>query len=417
MHEATVREKKKQEYDVEGLPTTERLYHEDIFEFKSYVLKDWEKDGKHYVVLDKTAFYPESGGQDYDTGFMDIDRVVNVQKSGDIIVHIVEGNKTFVRGTLVNCKIDKARRTQLMRHHTGTHIINGAARRVLGDHVWQAGSEKKIDRARLDITHYEIPTEAEMSEIERLANKVIEENRKVTKTVLPRTEAEQLYGFRLYQGGAVPSSDIRVVNIEGWDVEACGGTHSDSTSEIEQIKLLRAKKIQDGVIRLEYVAGFEKIKETLEKMKEDDSNKTNILIRKIVELNEKAETDGKTYEQLEDIYKSELKSQKEKTKQNANIIDVSEDVSFVDASFKEIQEAGRKKVKDNPESFAVIIGQGTVFGIRGSDCSVDVERFVKVASEVLGGKYGGKDVEFTGGGPLKEKSKEAYEKAKAMLKL
>ncbi|ASJ05627.1 alanine--tRNA ligase [Thermococcus barossii] len=242
---------------VKDLPETRTLYYEDPFmrEFDAEVLRvieDW-------VVLNQTAFYPEGGGQPYDTGVLVVDgeevKVTEVQKVGKVILHRVERPGPFKPGAKVHGRLDWERRIQHMRHHTGTHVLMGALVRVLGKHVWQAGSQLHTDWARLDISHYKRITEEELREIERLANRVVMENRKVTWEWLPRTEAEMKYGFRLYQGGVVPGRVIRVLKIEGWDVQACGGTHLPSTGLIGPIKILRTERIQDGVERIIFAAG------------------------------------------------------------------------------------------------------------------------------------------------------------------
>ncbi|NJE76767.1 alanine--tRNA ligase [Thermococcus sp. ES12] len=242
---------------VKDLPETRTLYYEDPFmrEFDAEVLRvieDW-------VVLNQTAFYPEGGGQPYDTGVLVVDgeevKVTEVQKVGKVILHRVERPEPFKPGAKVHGRLDWERRIQHMRHHTGTHVLMGALVRVLGKHVWQAGSQLHTDWARLDISHYKRITEEELREIERLANRVVMENRKVTWEWLPRTEAEMKYGFRLYQGGVVPGRVIRVLKIEDWDVQACGGTHLPSTGLIGPIKILRTERIQDGVERIIFAAG------------------------------------------------------------------------------------------------------------------------------------------------------------------
>ncbi|MEM2352521.1 MAG: DHHA1 domain-containing protein, partial [Thermoproteota archaeon] len=144
----------------------------------------------------------------------------------------------------------------LMRHHTATHIIMGAARRVLGEHVWQAGTQKDIRQSRLDITHPKRLTKEEISRIEELANEAVMENMLVEITWMPREKAERIYGFRLYQGGVVPGREIRVVKIDDWEVEACGGTHCKSTGDVGAIKILRTERIQDGVERIIFSAGL-----------------------------------------------------------------------------------------------------------------------------------------------------------------
>jgi alanyl-tRNA synthetase len=126
---------------------------------------------------------------------------------------------------------------------------------VLGEHIWQAGAAKTVEKGRLDITHFETLTPEEIKKIEAVANRVIEENRPVVKLEMAKNAAEARYGFRLYQGGAVPGSTIRVITIDGFDTEACGGTHLHTTGEVKRVALLRSTKVQDGVIRIEYVAG------------------------------------------------------------------------------------------------------------------------------------------------------------------
>jgi len=251
------------EAKVSDLPSTGMLYYEDAYlrEFEAKVLR---VIGSKYIVLDKTAFYPEGGGQPADHGVLRFDRksvdVVDVQKVGNVIVHVVKDSVSIKSGSRVNGTIDWDRRISLMKHHTATHVINGAARRVLGQHVWQAGSQKDVDKARLDISHFRRISLDEMHEIERLANEAVIANIPVQTMWLPRTEAEQKFGFRLYQGGAIPGKEIRIVKTEGWEVEACGGTHLRNTGEIGFIKILHTERIQDGVERLVYSAGISALK-------------------------------------------------------------------------------------------------------------------------------------------------------------
>ncbi len=235
---------------------TEALYFDDyqLVNFKAKVLEIVEQNSKFYVVLDKTAFYPTSGGQAHDLGYINKSRVVDVFKQDNLIVHVLD-NVDFSVGDEIEGRIDFERRKQLTQHHTSAHIINGSARRILGNHVWQAGASKSVDKAHLDITHYAQLSKEEIKQIEDLANKIIVENLPVKKYFLKRNVAEERFGFRLYQGGAVPGKIIRVVEIPDFDVEACGGTHLDSTGEAELIKIVKTSKVRDGVVRIEFVAG------------------------------------------------------------------------------------------------------------------------------------------------------------------
>jgi alanyl-tRNA synthetase len=248
---------------VEGLAPTEQLYYVDTYqkEFDAKVLKI--VDGTN-VVLDKSCFYPEGGGQPADHGFLLFGDarfdVVDVQKIGKVIIHKINANASFKQGAAVKGVLDWERRYALMKAHTVTHVVNGAARRVLGEHVWQSGTQKGLETTRLDITHYKRLTPEEIHKIETLANQAVMANMPVTIKVYPRNEAESLYGFRLYQGGAVPGKDIRVVKTGDWDVEACAGTHLASTSEVGLLKIVYTERIQDGVERLGYAVGLEALK-------------------------------------------------------------------------------------------------------------------------------------------------------------
>ncbi|MHA1616036.1 MAG: alanine--tRNA ligase [Candidatus Njordarchaeales archaeon] len=259
---------------LEGLPSTKPLYYEDQYmkEFDAKIV--FVKN--HYVVLDQTAFYPRGGGQLEDTGEIIIDgkilKVVDVRKIGNVIVHVVDSPvERELVGKTIHGKINWRRRWLHMKHHTATHIVNAAARYVLGPHVWQVGAEKSEKYARLDISHHKNLTEEEINRIEELANKIVMENRPVKIEILDRTTAEKKYGVRIYQGGAVPGKYLRIVSVKDWEVEACGGTHVRSTGEIGFIKIIGTRRIHDGVVRLIFVAGeraYEYIKEQEKYLKE-----------------------------------------------------------------------------------------------------------------------------------------------------
>ncbi len=238
---------------VKGVPETKLLYHdnEKLYDFTAKVLRIIEKK---WVVLDKTAFYPRGGGQEPDLGTLGDHKVYDVEKIGNVVVHAVE-NIRFKEGSTIKGNVNAARRQQIAKHHTATHIINGAARRLLGEHVWQAGSKKDVDKAHLDITHYAQLTDQQIEAIEKSANDVVKKKLKVLKQTLPRDEAERKFGFRLYQGGAVPGRMLHTIDISGWDVEACGGIHVNNTSEIGPIVILKTERVQDGIVRLIYAAG------------------------------------------------------------------------------------------------------------------------------------------------------------------
>ena len=285
-HEREGIKKEEVKFDLRDLPKTKILFYgePEVLEFKAKVLKVFDNN---FAVLDQTAFYPTSGGQLHDKGFIDGKEVLNVQKIGEIIIHQlkegVEENKT------VFCKVDKKRREILRKHHTATHIINYSARKVLGRHIWQHGAEKDVDKARLDITHFESLNEEEIKKIENLANEIVERNLPVKIEFLPRNEAEKKYGFRIYQGGAVPQKTIRIVSIDDLDHEACGGLHCNSTKDVGFILILKTKRIADGLVRLEFCSGdlaFNYLKEK-EKILKEVSEKLGVSEEKVPEAVEK----------------------------------------------------------------------------------------------------------------------------------
>lgn len=160
----------------------------------------------------------------------------------------------MIKGKQVHGTVNKERRAQLRSHHTGTHIVFAACRKILGPHVWQNGAKKTVESAHLDITHFKSITAEEEKAIENEANRIINECHDIQKGFMDKAEAEKQYGFHLYQGGVVPGNSLRVVNIKDVDTEACCGTHCDNTAEVGWIRILKSNRVSDGIVRLSYVA-------------------------------------------------------------------------------------------------------------------------------------------------------------------
>ncbi|NHJ04450.1 MAG: alanine--tRNA ligase [Candidatus Heimdallarchaeota archaeon] len=238
----------------EGIPDT--IVDYNLLTFEGEVL--WQEE--NLVILKTTGFYPTSGGQLHDLGSIDGIPIKEVRKVGAVVVHILDSPLPTKRKN-VRCSIDLHRRRILMSHHTATHVVNAAAREVLGPHIWQAGAEKTIEKGRLDITHFDSLTQEQMDLIEQRANEIVYENIEVSIEILPRDIAEKRYGFTIYQGGAIPEKDLRIVAIDDIDIECCGGTHANRTGDIGPIVLLSSERIQDGIVRLEYVSGETAVRE------------------------------------------------------------------------------------------------------------------------------------------------------------
>ncbi|AEK73221.1 alanyl-tRNA synthetase [Thermococcus sp. 4557] len=405
---------------VKDLPDTKTLYYEDPFmkEFDAEVLKvidDW-------VILNQTAFYPEGGGQPCDLGELEVEgekvEVRDVQKIGKVILHRVERPELFKPGAKVHGRIDWDRRIQHMRHHTGTHVLMGALVRVLGKHVWQAGSQLHTDWARLDISHYKRISEEELREIERLANRVVMENRKVTWEWLPRTEAEMKYGFRLYQGGVVPGRVIRVLKIEDWDVQACGGTHLPNTGLVGPIKILRTERIQDGVERIIFAAGEAAV---------DWMQETERLLKKTAEVfRVPPEKVPETAERFFNEWKAAKKEVEKLRKELAKLlvyelegkVEKVGEVEFIGAvvegAMDDLREAANKLRKEK-RVIVLISREGHFVVAVGDGLDVKAGELARAVTSVAGGGGGGRKELAQGRIKNPLKAEEAIEEVKKRL--
>ena len=266
-----IMEKKEPKKKTEEFQKTKPLYYEKqmIVETEAEVLGVVGNS----LVLDRTIFYPEGGGQMTDKGMINESKMEKAEKIGDVVFHHLAENEShkFRKGQKVLLKLNEKRRLALQRHHSATHLIIATAREVLGKHIWQAGSKKEEDFAHLDMTHFAKLTREQQNEIEKRVNRKVSEAHKITATIMNRGDAEKKYGFRLYQGGGAIGKEIRVIEVEGIDVEACGGLHMGNTSEVGYVKLMGSEQIQDGVLRVYYKAGekaLEYVQMEEEKMEE-----------------------------------------------------------------------------------------------------------------------------------------------------
>ncbi len=397
---------------------TELLFYEHPNEwvFQAQVL-DVTEDGS--VILDQTLLYPEGGGQPADHGTLDKGgrafSVVDVQKSGDVVLHKLatpEGHG-LAKGDRVTGKVDMRRRLAHARHHTATHLVHDSAKRVLGKHVWQAGAQKSEDRARLDISHYKRITTQELKAIELEANRRVMEMEIVETQFLPRTEAEKLFGFELYQGGVPPGNQIRVVRV-GSDIEACAGTHVTNTGMIGAIKILRAERIQDGVERIEFAAGEAAVRAGQER---DDllSGAADILRVPNEQLPRTAERffeewkgQQKEIERLkEDLAKARLKTLVAEAEIWDGLRIVVQKMGSAD-----IDELLKAAALLAEQDYVALLGSETgklvaAVGQSGLAKGVKAGSIIRAAAKALGGGGGGRPELAQGGGPNAQKLDEA----------
>jgi len=417
------KQKEQDQVSLEGLPDTELLYYsDDPKEFDANVLKSFDK----YVVLDKTSFYARGGGQEPDHGTIENFEVVDVSKHGNIIVHELK-NGIPKEGSAVSCVVNSKRRDSITKNHTSTHILNSSSRSVLGSWVWQHSAFKEEDHARLDITHHSALTDDEITKIEDLANSVVEKNIPVTIENFDRGTAEQKYGFKIYQGGIVPVKSIRIVSIEDFDIEACGGTHVKQTDEIELIKITRTKRIQDGVVRIEFVSGDT----ALDYVKRHDAD----LIKKSSELKDKTELKEKRREQKQELrekfpllVESIIQSKIGSTIVDEIVVDITEPgkPNFCCTDSDQYDEffhigLGEKLIEKDPWMvYCGIFEDGDKIRaiIYSGDQAANDKKagdIAKIVSEILGGAGGGNQRFAQGGGKDKSKKNDAIEKVKSMV--
>ena len=233
----------------------------DSVEAKTEVLKYRKVKAKgkeaYQLVLESTPFYAESGGQVGDKGWLQVGNaeveVVDTKKDNDLIIHFTESIPADLSGE-VTAKVDINKRKNTALHHSATHLLHAALRKVLGTHVAQKGSLVNEEHLRFDFSHFAKVTEEEIAAIEALVNEKIRENIPVIIKSMPKEEAMKLGAMALF--GEKYGDVVRVVVIDpNYSVELCGGTHVGATGELGLFKLTSESAVAAGVRRVEAVCG------------------------------------------------------------------------------------------------------------------------------------------------------------------
>jgi alanyl-tRNA synthetase len=244
-----------------SLPPTEFIGRETL-EAPVRIVKIINEGDRTEVVLDRTPFYAESGGQVGDTGLLlDPDtreRVAIVENTykpaPNAIVHRVHALTPLREGVEVIAHVDRPLRESTMRNHTATHLMHAALRQVLGNHVKQAGSVVEPGRLRFDFTHYAALTPPELEEVERLVNDQVLANTEVRTDVMDLDKALETGAMALF--GEKYGDKVRVVSVPGFSRELCGGTHVSRTGDIGLFKIIYEGAISAGHRRIEAITGL-----------------------------------------------------------------------------------------------------------------------------------------------------------------
>lgn len=405
-------------------PSTDLLFYDtpSETEFNAHVIGIY----KNNVVLDQTLFYPEGGGQPSDIGYLEVHgekiKVSHAEKIDDIVLHqVTEEDIQKVhpyKGQIIKGNVDPRRRQALTQNHSATHLIIAAARKILGDHVWQAGAQKGVKKSRIDISHYKRISSEELQKIEQLANKLVMDNISINTFWMDRTQAEKKYGFILYQGGVVPGMHIRTVEVEGTDVQACAGTHCNKTGDVGLIKIIRTERIQDGVERIEFSAGEAAIEavQTNDNILKESAAIFKVESEQLPKTCERFFTEWKSFKNEIDRLKGQIASLKiEGLSSSAKKIgDLTVLNEIVEADMGELIKIASDLTESKQEVDVVVIGnsEGKIVGAASPHAlneGIKINELIKQAAHIMGGGGGGKPHLAQGAGRDPGKLQEALD--------
>jgi alanyl-tRNA synthetase len=382
--------------DVSKFEPTDVLYYGTAEKFTAKVIGVLNG----HIVLDKTAFYPESGGQVSDNGLLNGIEVKAVQKQAGVILHEVKDPSKFKVGQKADGEVNVKRRKIITAHHTSAHLLNAACREVLGPHIWQGGSHKDDEKAHLDVTHYKRITQEELDKIEAKVNEYIRTDIPIVVEVLPRNTAEAKYGFTLYQGGAVPGKELRVVSVHGIDTEACGGTHHmlSKTGEIGYFKIVKREGVQDGIERITYKAGSVAVKymQDRERLLRDSAAVINVGetdLQKNIErfFNEWKEQKKKIEKMTETIAKDEAKTMVEESRKSGKPV-----IRVIDVEPDTLKKIGIV-ISESDGGMAVLMNNaGNTVCAAGKGAKTTAKELIERVIKKLGGSGGGSPVLASG---------------------
>ena len=352
-----------------------RSYYTDPYtvNFEAAVLELFQREGKSVVVLDKSFFYPTSGGQEHDTGFINGVAVVDVVEENDNILHILAGE--IPKGK-VNCEIDWKRRFGNMQQHTGQHILSASFENLFD--IQTVSSRLGESVGTIDLSRQ--PTSEELEAAVAQANKIVQENREV---VIHFADQSNVNSFKLRKPPKVEGT-VRIIEVKDFDFSPCGGTHCTHTSEIGVILTGNIEKIKGSLTRIEFYCGNRAIayyyrlhhsaRESA-RLLSTFPEEMSIAIERM--KNQLQEKDGKIKELSERILKSvceNLKPKLEQSSESFKVVDLNDDV----ASAEELRFVASSLAREVKTSFAFHRSEGNI-------CQMNLNLMVddKQASNIL----------------------------------
>ena len=382
------------------------------------------------IFVEETPFYGEKGGQVGDTGVIEGEgfrfEVWDTQWPLDnLITHIGKLKKGAIKvGDRALMKVDRAIRRATEAHHSGTHVLNAALKKTLGDHIKQSGSLVNPERLRFDFTHFSKIDEAEMDKIEIIANQIIRENAAVETRLLPREEAMKTGAAAVFDEkyGEV----VRLVKMGDFSMELCGGTHVERTGDIGALKVISESSVAAGVRRIEAVTGEEALK-YFKKVETELKKSAALLKANPLELSERIEKIQKHQKELEkeiDSLNSRLatKDLSDLFKKVKEIKGIRVLATVVDAAdVKTLRDFG-DKLRDKIQSGIILIGSkagdnAMLLCLVTKDLTdkYHAGNIIKEIAPIVGGSGGGRPDMAQAGGPKPEKLKQALKKLQEMI--
>jgi alanyl-tRNA synthetase len=380
------------------------------------------------LVLDRTPFYAESGGQVGDTGLLETDSAHLVVKDtvspvSGVIVHKVLVELGEVRvGDIVGAQVDAEKRSRTMANHTATHLLHAALREVLGPHVKQAGSLVAPDRLRFDFAHFAPLSAEEIDLIEKLVNDEILRNQVLDKTEMSLDQALDTGAMALF--GEKYSDKVRVVNVPGFSSELCGGTHVNATGDIGMLKIISDSSIASGTRRIEAITGkgaYERFRRS-ENLLEAAAARINTAPARLPEEVERLQLQVR--DQQREIERLRLKLAQGNGSADEKIIEI-DGLKVLVRKSENLGRDGRRQLAD---SLARRIAPGVVVIGERDDATasllvlvsreaiprVQAGRVIKELMTISGGRGGGKP-ELAEGGALPERLDEALAAAPQVI--